>query len=50
MIGKKISSQKPDHIGQTWGKALKDNKSLVHSDLSFNKICEEDSILISEFI
>ena len=41
---------KPKHIGETWGKALIENKSLVHLDLSFNKICEEDTRVILEDI
>jgi len=37
-------------IGKTWGKALKENKTLVHLDLSFNKIGEDDTAIFAEDI
>ena len=37
-------------FGTKWKKALEENKSLLHLDLSFNKISLEDTKLISEGI
>ena len=35
-IGKTESYMSKGLIGKTWGKALRENKCLVHLDLSFN--------------
>ena len=35
------------HIGTSWGKAIIDNTTLIHLDLSFNKIIEKDTETIS---
>ena len=41
---------KDGDIGEHWGKALRENKFLVHLDLSFNKIAEVDTKTIMEEI
>ena len=40
----------PGDIGKRWGRALRENKVLVHLDLSFNKIWEEDTANMMEEI
>ena len=35
---------KPGDIGKAWGEMVLVNKSLVHLDLSFNKIEEKDTL------
>ena len=47
VVGK---DDKEVNIGKIWGKALRENKVLVHLDLSFNKICQEDTESIMEDI
>jgi hypothetical protein len=41
------NSSKPGNIGTCWGEVFEINKKLIHLDLSFNKICMEDSKLMS---
>ena len=46
--GKPAYTMKVGDIGRVWGLMFISNKTLVHLDISFNKIDEEETILISQ--
>jgi hypothetical protein len=39
---------KPGEVGKAWGETLEMNRTLIHLDISFNKIDSEESKYISE--
>ena len=41
--GKYVPKMKPGDIGKAWSAALTANKCLLHLDLSFNKIDQDDT-------
>ena len=43
----KLTPMKQGDIGAAWGRALAINKSLIHLDLSFNKIDEKETLQIA---
>jgi hypothetical protein len=46
--GKDLPEEFDQRLGEEWGKALSFNKSLIHLDLSFNKINEHDTAALAK--
>ena len=47
-MGVKRGNMKVGDIGKAWGEAFKENETLIHIDISFNKFQEEDTEILAK--